>query len=218
MLTITAISGWAVPETWYADQVKQAFPNSDLKIVYPEDPENSEEAKSILSGFKSQLYIGYSLGSLWLLKYQCYLPQNCQKAIIAPILAFLDKADMGGKTSESQLKYLIKVLAGSSSKMQVLRDFFYHADLPYPESQVHEIRDRETLIKGLEFLQNSSVTGKETNEFLSIIGENDIFIDAETLKVHIPHLEIMSGVGHSPIPLLNQLAQTLQDRGFTDTK
>ena len=76
MLTITAISGWAVPETWYADQVKQAFPNSDLKIVYPEDPENSEEAKSILSGFKSQLYIGYSLGILWLLKYQCYLFSN----------------------------------------------------------------------------------------------------------------------------------------------
>ena len=51
MLTITAISGWAVPENWFAEQVKTAFPNSDLKVFYPEEPENSEEAKKILSEF-----------------------------------------------------------------------------------------------------------------------------------------------------------------------
>ena len=120
MLTITAISGWAVSETWFADQVKKEFPNSDLKIVYPEDPENNEEARSILNEFQSQLYIGYSLGSLWLLKYQSYLPQNCQKAIIAPILAFLKKANLGGKTSEYQLKYLINILARSSNQTKIL--------------------------------------------------------------------------------------------------
>ena len=54
MLTITAISGWAVPETWFAEQVKSSFPNSDIKIVYPENPENAEEAKFILSQFQSQ--------------------------------------------------------------------------------------------------------------------------------------------------------------------
>ena len=90
MLTITAISGWAVPETWFAEQVKSSFPNSDIKIVYPENTENAEEAKFILSQFQSQLYIGYSLGSLWLLKYQRFLPKNSQKAIIAPILAFIN--------------------------------------------------------------------------------------------------------------------------------
>jgi len=208
-LTITAISGWAVPETWFSEQVKIAFPNSHLKIVYPENPEDREEAKSLLKEFESQLYIGYSLGSLWLLKYQEYLPENCKKAVIAPILGFLNSADLGGKTSESQLKYLIKILASSSSKTDVLRDFFFHANLPYPETQIHEIRNKKTLIKGLEFLKNSSVTGKETNDFLSIIGENDTFIDAETLKRHIPHLKIIKGAGHSPTPLLNLLAKFL---------
>lgn len=209
MLTITAISGWAIPEIWYAEQVKKAFPNSDLKIVYPEYPENREEAKNILGEFQSQLYIGYSLGSLWLLKYQCYLPKTCQKAIIAPILSFLNKNNLGGKTSGSQLKYLIKILTRCSNQMDVLKEFFYHAELPYPETQIHAIPEKKILIRGLEFLQNYSVTGKEANEFLSIIGENDVFIDAETLKLHIPHLKIMGGVGHSPIPLLNQLAVTL---------
>ena len=209
MLTITAISGWAVPETWFAEQVKSSFPNSDIKIVYPENPENAEEAKFILSQFQSQLYIGYSLGSLWLLKYQRFLPKNCQKAIIAPILAFINKKNLGGKTSESQLKNLINILTNSTNKMKVLKDFFPFADLPYPDSQIDTIRDKKTLIRGLEFLQNTSVTGKETNDFLSIIGENDTFIDAGKLKIHIPHLKIVIGAGHSPTPLLNKLAETL---------
>ena len=76
-ITITAISGWAIPETWFAKQLKSAFPNSKFKIVYPENPASREEAKKILRLFPSQLYIGYSLGSLWLLKYQNFLPKNC---------------------------------------------------------------------------------------------------------------------------------------------
>ncbi|MEK9628440.1 MAG: hypothetical protein VW455_05420 [Nitrospinota bacterium] len=211
-LTITAISGWAVPESWYAEQIQTAFPDSDINIVYPKQPEDSREAKEILDRFQSQLYIGYSLGSLWLLKYQSYLPKNCLKALLAPILAFLNNADLGGKTSKSQLEYLIKILARNSNQTEVLRDFFFHANLPYPETHMQEIKDKNILINGLEFLKNSSVSGKETNDFLSIIGENDIFVDAEALKRHIPHLEIIRDVGHSPIPLLNQLAKTLKKK------
>ena len=214
MLTITAISGWAVPESWFADQVKISFPNSNIKIVYPEDPESAAEAKILLSQFQSKIYIGYSLGSLWLLKYQRFLPKNCKKAIIAPILAFLEKNNLGGKTSESQLKILIKFLSHNTNKTKVLKDFFSFADLPYPDSKVDTIRDIKTLIRGLEFLKNTSVTGKETNDFLSIIGENDAFIDAGKLKFHIPHLKIINGAGHSPTPLLNKLAQVLQEIGF----
>ena len=68
-----------------------------FSVLWLKNPENQEEAKLILSEFQSQLYIGYSLGSLWLLKYKSYLPKNCQKAIIAPILAFLNKETTGFK-------------------------------------------------------------------------------------------------------------------------
>ena len=208
-ITITAISGWAIPETWFTEQLKFAFPNSQLKIICPENPASKEEARNILKLFPSQLYIGYSLGSLWLLKYQSFLPQNCQKAIISPILAFLDKGSLGGKTSESQLKYLIKLLTRSSNYEEVLRKFFFDAKLPYPEAHAHEIGDKTILIKGLEFLKDSSVTGKETNDFISIIGEDDPFVDAGVLKSHIPHLKVIKGTGHSPMPLLNKLAKDL---------
>ena len=104
---------------------------------------------------------------------------------------------------------MIKILSNEFSKTNVLRDFFFNADLPYPESQIEEIPERNILIKGLKFLQNNSVTGKETNDFLSIIGENDTFLDAGALKDHIPHLEIVKDVGHSPTPLLKQLAKRM---------
>jgi len=208
-ITITAISGWAIPQSWFAEQLKFAFPNSQLKIIYPENPSSKEEARNILKLFPSQLYIGYSLGSLWLLKYQSFLPQDCKKALISPILAFLDKGNLGGKTSESQLKYLIKLLTRSSNYEEVLRKFFFDAKLPYPEAYAHEIVDKAILIKGLQFLKDSSVTEKDTNEFISIIGEDDTIVDAEVLKKHIPHLKIIKGVGHSPIPLLNKLAKYL---------
>ncbi len=208
-LSITAICGWAVPENWFAEQIQKAFPYSDIHVVYPENPEDEKEARNILSRFSSQLYIGYSLGSLWLLKHQVHLPQNCHKAILAPILAFLNTGQLGGKTSEAQLKYLIKIIGSSSNETDVLRDFFIHADLPYPENQINEIPERKTLIRGLKFLENISVTGKETNDFLSIIGENDTFLDAGVLRGHIPHLEIVEDAGHSPTPLLKQLAKKL---------
>jgi hypothetical protein len=209
-LTITAISGWAIPESWFAEQIMDAFPGSNVNVVYPENPENAQEARNILSCFPAQLYLGYSLGSLWLLKYQDGLPSNCHKAILAPILSFLNTEPFGGKTSKVQLKYLIKILSKESSKTNVLRDFFLNADLPYPESQIEEIPERNILIKGLKFLQNNSVTGKETNDFLSIIGENDTFLDAGVLRHHIPHIEIVKDAGHSPTPLLKQLAKTFK--------
>lgn len=208
-LTITAISGWAVPETWFAEQIREAFPDSEVHVIYPENPDDEEEAQNILNRLPTQLYIGYSLGSLWLLKYQEHLPLNCHKAILAPILAFLNTGRLGGKTSEAQLKYLIKILSRDSNQSEVLRDFFFHADLPYPENQIKEIPGRNILIRGLKFLENNSVTGKETDDFLSIIGENDTFLDAGTLKGHIPHLEIVEDAGHSPIPLLKQLAKKM---------
>jgi hypothetical protein len=208
-LTITAISGWAIPESWFANQIKDAFPGSNVNVVYPNNPENEQEARNILNRFPAQLYLGYSLGSLWLVKYQDDLPTNCHKAILAPILSFLNTQPFGGKTSKAQLKYLIKILSNDSSNKNVLRDFFFHANLPYPESQIEEIPEKNILIKGLKFLENNTVTGKDTNDFLSIIGENDTFLDARVLRHHIPHLEIVKNAGHSPSLLLKQLAKRI---------
>ena len=205
-LIITAVPGWAIPKTWFATEITTAFPGSQANIIYPQNPNNPEEAKILLRQYPADLYIGYSLGSLWLLKYQNLLPKTSEKALIAPILSFLEKDGLGGTTSETQLKYLARILQQNSDQQATLKSFFSYSDLPFPEKMIDEIPDRQVLIRGLEFLQNFQARGEDAKIFLSIVGENDIFINGYLLKKHIPHLDILQGVGHAPGELLKHLA------------
>ncbi len=198
-----------MPKKWFAGQVASAFPGSKVEIIYPETPENPEEAEILLRRYPADLYIGYSLGSLWLLKYKYLLPDNSAKALLAPILSFLDKDELGGTTSETQLKYLARVLRQNSDKC--VTDFFSYSDLPFPETMIEDVPDREVLLRGLEFLRTCRAKGEDSEIFLSILGENDIFIKADILKRHIPHLDIIQGVGHAPEKLLKHLAGRLNN-------
>jgi len=207
--TITAVSGWALPSEWFADEISNAFPGSRVQIIYPETPEKLEEAEILLHQYPADLYIGYSLGSLWLLKYKHLLPDTCIKVLLAPILSFLEKDGLGGTTSETQLKYLSRSLKQGSDQSIAIKNFFSYCDLPFPENMIAEIPDREVLLRGLEFLYTCRAKGEDAKNFLSIVGENDIFIDGDLLKKHIPDLDIIQGVGHAPESLLKHLANRL---------
>jgi len=207
ILTITAVSGWALPRQWFAEEVAAAFPGSQIEVIYPETPEKPEEAEILLRRYPADLYIGYSLGSLWLLKYKDLLPSSSIKALLAPILSFLVKDGMGGTTSETQLKYLARTLQQNPDKS--LKDFFSYSDLLFPEKMIEDVPDREILLRGLEFLKTCRAKGEDAKIFLSIVGENDIFIDGDLLRRHIPNLDIIQGVGHAPGNLLKRLAGRL---------
>ena len=206
-LTITSVSGWAQPRQWFAEEVATAFPGSQIEVIYPETPEKPEEAEILLRRYPADLYIGYSLGSLWLLKYKDLLPSSSIKALLAPILSFLVKDGMGGTTSETQLKYLARTLQQNPDKS--LKDFFSYSDLLFPEKMIEDVPDKEILLRGLDFLKTCRANGGDTKTFLSIVGENDIFIDGDLLKRHIPNLDIIQGVGHAPGNLLKRLAGRL---------
>lgn len=206
---ITAVSGWALPRGWFAEEVTAAFPGSNVSVIYPETPSRLEEAETLLHRYPADLYIGYSLGSLWLLKYKHLLPESAMKALLAPILSFLDKDELGGTTSETQLDYLTRGLQRGADKWTALNNFFSYCDLPFPKNRIDEIPEKNILLEGLNFLKNCRAKGEDTKIFLSILGENDIFIDGNHLKRHIPHLDIIQGVGHAPGKLLNCLARRL---------
>jgi hypothetical protein len=206
---ITAISGWALPRAWFAEEVANAFPGARVQIIYPESPENLEEARVLLNRYPADIYIGYSLGSLWLLKYGHLLPDTCIKALLAPILSFLNTDNFGGMTSETQLKYLIRSLKQGSDQSSSVKSFFLHCDLPFSEEMIEDIPDREVLLRGLEFLKTCKAKREDTKNFLSILGENDIFINGDILRRHIPDLDIIQGVGHAPGNLLKHLAARL---------
>lgn len=208
-MKITAISGWALPCDWFAEQIAARFENSRVQVIYPENPLDAEEARRLLAGAPADLYLGYSLGSLWLLTYRDFLPAPAVKAILAPILAFTREQDRGGKTSGTQLKYLIKVLTRSSENNSPLIDFYANCDFPYPPSLLKDLPERSVLIEGLKFLQSVSVDPESAQDFQVIMGEKDVLLDAEKLRSLMPQLQIVEGAGHTPAPLLEHLANTL---------
>ena len=74
---------------------------------------------------------------------------------------------------------------------------------------IEDVPDKEILLRGLDFLKTCRANGGDTKVFLSIVGENDIFIDGDLLKRHIPNLDIVQKVGHAPGNLLKRLAGRL---------
>lgn len=207
-MKITAISGWAIPTDWFAEQIAKYFANSQIKVIYPDDPFDENEAKEKINEEPADLYLGYSLGSLWMFKHREVFPKRSIKAVLAPILAFTREQDMGGKTTDTQLNHLIKILKRSDNDAPLL-DFYENCNIPFPRILINKLPKRSILIKGLEFLQSITASEKSVLDFRVIIGDNDVFLDAVRLKNLIPQIEIVSGAGHAPDQLLNRLANTI---------
>ena len=207
-MKITAISGWAIPSDWFSEQIGKYFKNSEINVIYPNNPFDSEEARIKINADSADLYLGYSLGSLWMFRHRNYFPAASIKAVLAPILGFTKEHNMGGKTTATQLNYLIKLLKQSKSDAPLV-DFYANCDIPFPKILLKTLPNRSILIKGLEFLQSVIAAKSSVLDFKVIIGDNDIFLDAKKLKNLIPQTEIVSGAGHAPNQLLNRLANII---------
>ena len=207
-MKITAVSGWAIPTEWFSEQIKKYFVDSEVNVIYPSDPFDSEEARIKLNEKPADLYLGYSLGSLWMFRHRHLFPKTSIKAVLAPILAFTKEHDMGGKTTSTQLNYLIKLLQRNDNENPLV-DFYANCNIPFPRILLKTLPSRSILIKGLEFLQSVIASKNSVFDFKVIVGENDIFLDAIKLKNLIPQTQIVTGAGHAPDQLLSKLARTL---------
>ena len=208
-LIITAVSGWALPQEWFHGLIEDSFPKAKINVLYPSQPGNAKEAEYLLKSTKADIYIGYSLGSLWLMTYQKMLAQASVKAVLAPVLAFSREREKGGKTPETKLKYLIRKLKRNPHDPSPLREFYASAKIHFSESWLKNIPEHQVLLNGLEFLQIAPVPIIEDQNFVALVGKEDRFLDGNELKHHLPQLEIVSKAGHSPGPLLNRLATIL---------
>ena len=207
-MKITAVSGWAIPTEWFSEQIQKYFVDSEVNVIYPSDPFDSEEARIKLNEKPADLYLGYSLGSLWMFRHRHLFPKTSIKAVLAPILAFTKEHDMGGKTTSTQLNYLIKILQRNDNENPLV-DFYANCNIPFPRILLKTLPSRSILIKGLEFLQSVIASKNSVFDFKVIVGENDIFLDAIKLKNLIPQTQIVTGAGHAPDQLLSKLARTL---------
>jgi hypothetical protein len=208
-LTITGISGWALPTKWFQGQIEKYFPNADITVLYPADPGDSHEAMSLLKSAEADLYVGYSLGSLWLMTYHRMLSRESSKAVLAPVLAFTRERSRGGKTPETKLKYLIRQLKRYPEDPSPLQEFYKNAEIKISDAWMREIPENEILMKGLEFLQTAPVPEIKEFNAIALVGKEDKFLNGAKLKEHLPQLEIVPSANHSPDLLLKRLAELL---------
>ena len=204
-LKITAVCGWAIPENWFQDTIRQSSPPARVRALYPSDPFNSEEARKMIQENPADLFIGYSLGSLWLAHHQKFLPPDSRKVLIAPILGFAQEQNLGGKLPRAQLEVFIRTVRRADDLGQVLKDFLALGNLFLPESAKREIPEREVLVRGLEFLRDISVDTEQAAPFVTLLGDQDPFSDREFFSEHVQQTRILKNCGHQPQPLLDEL-------------
>jgi len=208
-LNITAISGWALPTQWFHDQIEHYFPDAKINVFYPSHPGDLREAKRLLESAQADLYIGYSLGSLWLMTYQQMLPPESAMAILAPVLAFTLERNRGGKISETKLKYLLRQLKRNPKDPSPLLEFYSDSKIEITHSWLKKVPENEALLAGLEFLLTAPVLDIDDQNIISLVGKEDRFLDGDKLKEHLPQLKIIPDAGHAPGPLLKRLADIL---------
>jgi len=203
-MRITAVCGWAISPSGFRKQLEPFFPNGQIRVIYPERPGDDGEAKGLLEEFSSDLYVGYSLGSLWLLRHQRYIPENSAKVLLAPILGFIKEKDLGGKIPLVQLSYFIRNLHRVVDMESVVSEFYDLGKINMPLPAKDEFPEKDVLIRGLEFLKTVCVP--VAKNWMALLGENDPFLDWTHLQAHIPNLQVVPNAGHSPDSLLKQFA------------
>ena len=205
-IKITAICGWALSEEWFGQLVKDYFPEAEVRAYYPKNPESEEKATEVFDSDPDWV-IGYSLGSLWLLMHKNKIPQQTKIILMAPILAFPAEKNLGGKTPLGKLKYQKKMLSSSEDYLASIKGFFDLSGIRQPNNILHPPHSRETLIRGLDFLETASVSPHTAQGCVAITGLRDSLLNGYQLKKLIPQLTLVEECDHSPDKLLSHLAQ-----------
>lgn len=208
-LTITGVSGWALPKEWFHGQIEKHFPKATINVLYPSNPGDSQEAEHLLKSAKTDLYIGYSLGSLWLMTHCQMLPKTSSKAILSPILAFSRERDRGGVISDTNLKYLMRQLKRNPKDLSPVREFYSNAEIQISDRWLNDVPENEVLLNGLEFLQTAPVPEIKDLNAIALVGREDKFLDGEKLQRYFPDLEIIPSANHAPDLLLKRLADII---------
>ena len=205
-MKITAVCGWALPEEWFGLLVNNHFTEADVRTHYPAYPESKEDAVRVFDS-KPDWIIGYSLGSLWLLKHKSMIPPQTKIILMAPILGFPAEKNLGGKTPLGKLKYQKKLLGSEEDYLDSLRGFFDLSGIRLPDKNFPQPYSRETLVRGLDFLETACVSPQAADNCVAITGLRDPLLDASQLKKLIPHLILIDKCDHSPHKMLSHLAE-----------
>ena len=190
------IMGWAVPQLWFAAQVRSVFPEAEHFFF---EPVGSVVAVLEIQGAFGWV-VGYSLGAHLLLAEAARVSRLGAKVVLlAPFSAFSAEEGMGGRVKRTQVRYLARWVR--RERNAALDDFYAKAALDVTAEMAVGI-SLETLVEGLIRLELGRVETPVPSDWRMFMGEQDSLMDAVVLAQKFPALVVVSGVTHHPTALL----------------
>jgi hypothetical protein len=199
-MRIAWILGWAIPEMWFAPQVRAVFPQAEHRFF---EASPTWLAQVSASGPWDAI-AGYSLGTLLLLKDAPVVSRLTPRvALLAPVLGFSVEAGLGGKVTDTQIRYLSRWL--KTDRAAALADFYKRAGLDGCEPD--EVTAPLGLLQwGLERLLNDRIEPPLPKGWRAYSGTEDRLVDASVLAQREGSIVLVNGATHHPHGLLRAWA------------
>jgi malonyl-CoA O-methyltransferase len=197
------LMGWAVPETWFAPLVRQVLPEAEHVFVAAEPDALAQLEKA----GPFDWVVGYSLGSMLLLREAARTERLGRVALLAPIFAFPREAELGGRVAQTQVRQLSRWLRRDAPA--ALADFYARAGLDVPPEPAPAAAT-DILLWGLERLENDRTEPPVPEGWRAWCGTNDALLDAARLGELAPSVQIVAGATHHPAALLRAFAHEVE--------
>lgn len=197
------LGGWAVPEDWFAGLVRAAWPDAEHRCIAP----SSNAWQRLEAGGPYDLVVGYSLGSLLLLREPARAERLGRVALLAPIFAFPRESEAGGRVGLTQLRYLRRWLRQEPDAART--DFYRRAGIDVPADAAGCFCGDE-LQWGLDRLERDEVVPKLPAGWRAWCGNEDPLLDGARLAALEPAITVVAGATHHPAALLRALAEELR--------
>jgi hypothetical protein len=193
------LMGWAVPVAWFAPLARLAVPDAEHTFVAAE----LDALAQLEKAGPLDWAVGYSLGSLLLLREAARANQLGRVALLAPIFAFPCEAGLGGRVAQAQVRKLSRWLRREACA--ALTDFYARAGLDVPPEYAPATA-KDSLWWGLERLEHDRAEPSIPPGWLAWCGANDPLLDAARLHSLAPAVQIVAGATHHPAALLRAFA------------
>ncbi len=197
------LMGWAVSEVWFAPLARRAFPDAEHAFVAAEPDALAQLEKA----GPFDWVVGYSLGSLLLLREAARANGLGRVALLAPIFAFPREAELGGRVAQAQVRQLSRWLRRDAPA--ALADFYAHAGLDVPPEYAPATAT-DILRWGLECLENDRAEPPLPAGWGAWCGANDALLDATRLCELAPSVQIVEEATHHPAALLRAFAEEVE--------
>ncbi len=191
------ISGWAVPDGWFAAQARAVWPEAEHAVV-PAGPGAMDALERIAAEGTLDMVGGYSLGSHLLLAEAERVGRLAAGVVLlAPVFAFAREEALGGRSGRTHVRYMRRWLR--TDPLSALRDFYLRAGLDIAPGDEPAA---DGLDWGLEVLERGRINPPAPAGWRLFCGEVDDLLSPAELCAVAPNAVIVPGACHHPGALL----------------